>query len=127
MAGREGHPVFVFDMARRRGPTCGNNFTSSSSSTRAASTSSTIWTPPGPPWRWGDRGGQAPVIVIDDYGDTTLEERSPSSRRTLPWPRCPPFQNDRIISVTLCEVFASSMTGDTVEKFARAFHPDCFA
>ena len=38
----------------------------------------------------------------------------------------PAIQNDRIISVKLCEVFASSMTGDTVEKFAQAFHPDCF-
>ena len=39
----------------------------------------------------------------------------------------PAIQNDRIISVKLCEVFASSMTGSTVEKFAQAFHPDCFA
>ena len=39
----------------------------------------------------------------------------------------PAIQNDRMISVRMWEVLDSSMTGDTVEKFARAFHPDCFA
>ena len=38
----------------------------------------------------------------------------------------PAIRDGRITSVTLCESFASSMTGDTIEKFARSFHPDCF-
>ena len=65
------------------------------------------------------------VIVINDYGDTTLEEKIAQLKENPALATVPAIQNDRIISVTLCEVFA--MTGDTVEKFARAFHPDCFA
>lgn len=42
--------MFVFDMAQEEGAyTCGNNFTSKLIEHAAASTSSTIWTPPGPP------------------------------------------------------------------------------
>ena len=67
------------------------------------------------------------VIVINDYGDTTLEEQIAQLKENPALATVPAIQNDRIISVKLCEVFASSMTGDTVEKFARAFHPDCFA
>ena len=38
----------------------------------------------------------------------------------------PAIRDGRITSVTLCESFASSMTGDTIENFARSFHLDCF-
>ena len=72
-------------------------------------------------------GERAPeVIVIDDYGDTSLEEKIAFLKENPALATVPAIQNDRIISVTLCESFASSMTGDTVEKFAKAFHPDCF-
>ena len=67
------------------------------------------------------------VIVINDYGDTSLEEKIAQLKENPALATVPAIQNDRIISVQLCEVFASSMTGSTVEKFAQAFHPDCFA
>ena len=76
---------------------------------------------------WEEVVERAPeVIVIDDYGDTSLEEKIAFLKENPALATIPAVQNDRIISVTLCESFASSMTGDTVEKFARAFHPDCF-
>ena len=70
----------------------------------------------------------AEVIVINDYGDTTLEEKIAQLKENPALATVPAIQNDRIISVKLCEVFASSMTGDTVEKFARALrdHYDDF-
>ena len=61
------------------------------------------------------------VIIINDYGDTSLEEKIAQLKENPALATVPAIQNDRIISVTLCESFASSMTGDTVEKFARAF------
>ena len=35
-------------------------------------------------------------------------------------------KNRNYVVVTLPEVFASSRVADTIEKFAKAFHPDCF-
>ena len=67
------------------------------------------------------------MIVINDYGSIPLEQKIAELKDNPALSTVSAIQNDRIISVTLCEVFACSMTGDTVEKFARAFHPDCFA
>lgn len=57
---------------------------------------------------------------------SALDEKIAQLKENPALATVPAIQNDRIISVKLCEVFASSMTGDTVEKFAQAFHPDCF-
>ena len=68
----------------------------------------------------------AEVIVINDYGSTSLEEKIEELKENPALADVPAIRDGRITSVTLCESFASSMTGDTIEKFARSFHPDCF-
>ena len=72
----------------------------------------------------GARGPE--VIVINDYGSTSLEEKIEELKENPALADVPAIRDGRITSVTLCESFASSMTGDTIEKFARSFHPDCF-
>ena len=67
------------------------------------------------------------VIIINDYAGDTLNDKIAQLKENPALATVPAIQNERIISVQLCEVFASSMTGNTVEKFAKAFHPDCFA
>ena len=108
--------------------TCGNNFTSKliehAGGVNIFNDLDTTWATVS----WETVVERAPeVIVIDDYGDTSLEEKIAQLKENPALATVPAIQNGRIISVTLCESFASSMTGDTVEKFARAFHPDCFA
>ena len=128
VAGQEATKVFVFDMAQEEGAyTCGNNFTSKliehAGGTNIFNDLDTTWATVS----WEEVVERAPeVIVIDDYGDTSLEEKIAFLKENPALATIPAVQNDCIISVTLCESFASSMTGDTVEKFARAFHPDCF-
>ncbi len=129
VTGQEAIPVFVFDMAQEEGAyTCGNNFTSKliehAGGVNIFNDLDTTWATVS----WETVVERAPeVIIIDDYGDTSLEEKIAQLKENPALATVPAIQNDRIISVTLCESFASSMTGDTVEKFARAFHPDCFA
>ena len=129
VAGQEATPVFVFDMAQEEGAyTCGNNFTSKliehAGGVNIFNDLDTTWATVS----WETVVERAPeVIVINNYGDTSLEEKIAQLKENPALATVPAIQNDRIISVKLCEVFASSMTGDTVEKFARAFHPDCFA
>ena len=114
VAGQEATKVFVFDMAQEEGAyTCGNNFTDLDTTWATVSCESVVERAP-------------EVIVINDYGDTSLDEKIAQLKENPALATVPAIQNDRIISVKLCEVFASSMTGDTVEKFAQAFHPDCF-
>lgn len=67
------------------------------------------------------------VIVINDYGSVSLEEKISQLKDDPALADISAIKNDRIISVGLCEVFASSMLGDTIYKFAEAFHPECFA
>lgn len=121
-------PVFVFDMAQEEGAyTCGNNFTSKliehAGGTNIFNDLDTTWATVS----WEEVVERAPeVIVINDYAGDTLEEKIAQLKENPALATVPAIQNDRIISVRLCEVFASSMTADTVEKFAHAFHPDCF-
>ena len=76
---------------------------------------------------WEEVVERAPeVIVINDYGSTSLEEKIEELKENPALADVPAIRDGRITSVTLCESFASSMTGDTIEKFARSFHPDCF-
>lgn len=128
VAGKEPVKVFVFDMAQEEGAyTCGNNFTSKliehAGGMNIFKDMETTWGTVS----WEKVVELAPeVIVINDYGKTSLEEKIAQLKDNPALATIPAIQNDRIIPVTLCESFASSMTGGTVEKFARAFHPDCF-
>lgn len=128
VAGQEATKVFVFDMAQEEGAyTCGNNFTSKliehAGGTNIFEDLDTTWATVS----WEEVVERAPeVIIIDDYAGDTLEEKIAQLKENPALATVPAIQNDRILSVQLCEVFASSMTADTVEKFARAFHPDCF-
>lgn len=128
VAGQEATKVFVFDMAQEEGAyTCGNNFTSKliehAGGTNIFNDLDTTWATVS----WEEVVERAPeVIIINDYAGDTLDEKIAQLKENPALATVPAIQNDRIISVQLCEVFASSMTGDTVEKFAQAFHPDCF-
>ena len=128
VAGQESTKVFVFDMAQEEGAyTCGNNFTSKliehAGGTNIFNDLDTTWATVS----WEEVVERAPeVIIINDYAGDTLDEKIAQLKENPALATVPAIQNDRIISVQLCEVFASSMTGDTVEKFAQAFHPDCF-
>ena len=66
------------------------------------------------------------VIIINDYGSTSLEDKIEQLKSNPTLATIPAIANDRIYSITLCEVFASSMTANTIEKFAKDFHPECF-
>ncbi len=128
VAGQKPVKVFVYDMAQESGAyTCGDNFTSKLI-THAGGTN--IFADMEKTWAtvsWEEVVERAPeVIVINDYGDTSLETKIAELKENPALATVPAIANDRIISVTLCEAFACSMTGDTIEKFARAFHPDCF-
>jgi len=70
--------------------------------------------------------GDPEVIVINDYGATSLEEKIQELKTNPALADVSAIKNDRIISVTLPEVFASSRTHETIEIFAKAFHPDLF-
>lgn len=120
--------VFVYDMAQDGGAyTCGNNFTAKLIEHAGGKN---IFSDMDKTWAnvsWEEVVERAPeVIVINNYGDTSLEQKISELKENPALATVPAIVNDRIISVNLCEVFASSMTGDTIEKFAKAFHPDCF-
>lgn len=120
--------VFVYDVAREEGAyTCGNNFTSQLISHAGGenifSDLDTTWATVS----WEEIIDRAPeVIIINDYGSTSLEDKYAELLENPALAEIPAIANNRIISVTLCEVFASSMTGTTIEKIALACHPEAF-
>ena len=128
VAGTEPVKVFVFDMARENGAyTCGDNFTAKliehAGGENIFLDLDTTWADVS----WEEVVARAPeVIIINDYGKTSLEEKIAQLKENPALATVPAIQNDRITSVTLCESFASSMTADVIEKFAQVFHPDCF-
>lgn len=128
VAGAEPVKVFVYDMAQEGGAyTCGDNFTakliSHAGGVNIFEDMDTTWATVS----WEEVVERAPeVIVINDYGSTSLEEKIEELKENPALADVPAIRDGRITSVTLCESFASSMTGDTIEKFARSFHPDCF-
>ena len=128
VAGAEPGKVFVYDMAQEGGAyTCGDNFTakliSHAGGVNIFEDMDTTWATVS----WEEVVERAPeVIVINDYGSTSLEEKIEELKENPALADVPAIRDGRITSVTLCESFASSMTGDTIEKFARSFHPDCF-
>ena len=67
------------------------------------------------------------VIIINDYGSTSLEDKIQELKTNPALEGISALENDRIISVTLPEVFASSRTHETIEFFAKEFHPQLFA
>ncbi len=126
--GAEPVPVFVFDALMEDGPyTCGNNFTAQlirhGGGRNIFEDLDTTWSTVS----WEAVVERDPqVIVINDYGSTSLEEKIAQLKENPALEDVSAIKNNRIISVHLCEVFASSMTADTIVKFARAFHPECF-
>ncbi len=67
------------------------------------------------------------IIVINDYGDTTAEQKKAFLKSNQALANVNAIKNDRFLVITLPEVFASARVPETIEKFARAFHPDAFA
>jgi len=120
--------VFVFDMEQEDGPyTCGNNFASKlirhAGGVNIFEDMDKTWSTVS----WESVIEKDPdVIIINDYGDTSLDEKISQLKDNPTLASISAIKNDRIYSVHLCEVFASSMTADTIEKFAADFHPDCF-
>ena len=128
VAGQDTVKVFVYDMAQEGGAyTCGDNFTSKLIQHAGGEN---IFADMEKTWAtvsWEEVVQRAPqVIIINNYGSTSLEQKITELKENPALAAVPAIQNDRITSVTLCESFACSMTGNTIEKFAQAFHPDCF-
>lgn len=120
--------VLVYDMATEDGVyTCGDNFTSKLISHAGGKN---IFSDMEKTWAsvsLEEIVERAPdVIIVNDYGSIPLETKMAELKENPALATVPAIANDNIISVTLVECFASSMTADTVEKFAHAFHPDCF-
>lgn len=67
------------------------------------------------------------VIIINDYGNTTHEEKIEQLKTNPALSGLKAVQEENFIIVELPEVFASARIAGTVEKFARGFHPDLFA
>lgn len=66
------------------------------------------------------------VIVINDYGSVSVEEKIALLNSTPALSGVKAIQDQNFIVITLPEVFANSRIGNTVEKFARGFHPSAF-
>ncbi|MGC4154795.1 MAG: ABC transporter substrate-binding protein [Propionicimonas sp.] len=66
------------------------------------------------------------VIVINDYDGTPLEEKIDQLKSNPALAHLKAIQEERFVVVTLPEVFAGARVADTVEKFAKGFHPDRF-
>ncbi|MDO5424214.1 MAG: ABC transporter substrate-binding protein [Eubacteriales bacterium] len=66
------------------------------------------------------------VIVINDYGDVTAEEKIQFLNENEALAGVTAVENQNYLVITLPEVFASTRVADTIEKFAQAFHPECF-
>ena len=98
---------------------------------------------PGVAWVTVDEGADAGIVISASHNPfehngikifngqgfklaDELEEKIEELKENPALADVPAIRDGRITSVTLCESFASSMTGDTIEKFARSFHPDCF-
>lgn len=66
------------------------------------------------------------VIVINDYGSTPVQEKIDYLNNTEAFSDITAVKNQNYLIITLPEVFASTRVADTIEKFAKAFHPECF-
>ena len=66
------------------------------------------------------------IIVINDYGETTADEKIQSLKDNEALSDVTAIKNENFLVITLPEVFASTRVADTIEKFAEVFHPECF-
>ena len=66
------------------------------------------------------------IIVINDYGETTADEKIQALKDNEALSDVTAIKNENFLVITLPEVFASTRVADTIEKFAEAFHPECF-
>lgn len=67
------------------------------------------------------------IIVINDYSGTPLEEKIEQLKTNPALSGLKAVQEENFLVITLPEVFASARIADTIEKFAKGFHPDLFA
>ncbi len=127
VAGAEPVKVFVYDMAQGGAPTpAGDNFTAKLISTPGGVNILRTWTPPGPP-SVGKRLWSAPRKSSSSTTTATplwmrrsrAEGKSCSGGRACHSGR-PHHLGDPVRVLRLLH------DGDTIEKFARSFHPDCF-
>lgn len=66
------------------------------------------------------------VIIINDYGSVSLEDKIALLNSTPALSDVTAVKEQNYVVITLPEVFASSRIGDTIEKFAKGFHPEAF-
>lgn len=66
------------------------------------------------------------VIIVNDYGNTPLEEKLAYLQETQALKDIDAIKNGRIFAVSLPEVFANARIDKTIEKFAKQFHPEAF-
>ena len=66
------------------------------------------------------------AAVTADYGETTADEKIQSLKDNEALSDVTAIKNENFLVITLPEVFASTRVADTIEKFAEAFHPECF-
>ena len=66
------------------------------------------------------------IIVINDYSGTPLDEKIEQLKTNPALSGLKAVQEENFLVITLPEVFASSRIADTIEKFAKGFHPDLF-
>lgn len=66
------------------------------------------------------------VIVINDYGSVSLEDKIALLNSTPALSDVTAVKEQNYVVITLPEVFASSRIADTIEKFAKGFHPEAF-
>ena len=65
-------------------------------------------------------------IVICNYGSTPLQEKIDFLKSNPALADLKAVKEEKFVPVTLIEVFASARCSETVEYFAKAFHPEAF-
>lgn len=120
--------VFDFDMQVEGGAyTCGNNF---ASNLIAHAGGVNVFKDLDQTWNtvsWESVVEANPdVIIINDYGDTTLEEKIQQLKTNPALSGLKAVKEERFVAITLPEMFASARASDTVEKLAKEFHPEIF-
>lgn len=65
-------------------------------------------------------------IVINNYGTTSVEDKIKELKTNPALSGLKAVQEENFVVVTLVEVFASSRVADTIETFAKNFHPELF-
>lgn len=66
------------------------------------------------------------IIVINDYGSTPIQEKIELLKTHPALSGLKAVQEENFLVITLPEVFASARVAGTIEKFAKAFHPELY-